>query len=259
MSMHLAAYTESQDSAALVNVAAVNDQVLTPSGGDGLVIPGDYNAVHAVAALGSDLTRAKLVAPSLDVKRINFEIIPHERGADSFTLAAPKIMRPIGPVVLDPGEVLTAQAAEDNAAADRSTVLVWLKKPGELPQMPAGDVRIVRWTGATALTANVWTDVPVTLDQDLPAGEYALVGIFARSATAQAVRAIIPGQIVRPGVPAIAAASEAAARFHNPLALRDFGGYEMGRFTNRQIPTLQFLATAADAAQDGEFYVIKTA
>jgi len=257
MSTHVIAYSGSINSASLTNLPFIQDSVLSPAGTTGLIVPGDFNALHAVAALGSDLTRAALKAPSLDVKRVNLEVYPHERGADIFTLTNPKLMRPIGDMVFDPGEVLTAQAAEDNAGADVETVVAWLKKPGALPAIPSGDVRMVRWAGTTTLVASSWTPVTLTLDQELPAGEYALVGIFANSATGIACRAIIPGQQNRPGVPVIAAASEAASRFSNAEFLKPFIGYEMGRFSNRQVPQLEFLALAADTAQTGLLFIVK--
>lgn len=257
--MHLCAFTESQDSATLVPVAAVQDSILTPSGGDNFVVPGDLNEVYAAAALGTDLTRARLRAPSLDVKRVNAEVYPHERGDDIFTLTNPKIMLPFGPLLLDPGETFGIEAAEDGVGATRAYGLVWLKKPGPLAPVPQGDVRCVRFTGATTLTANAWTACTLTLDQDLPAGEYALVGAFINGVSAIAARIIIPGQNNRPGVPCIAAASDAAARFSNAQFLKPFSGYEMGRFTNRQIPQIEVLASAADTAQNGLLWVVKTA
>lgn len=259
MGTHLVAYSASIDSATLTAITRVQDGILTPAGTTGFIVPADYTEVMAAAALGSDLTRAQIKAPSLDVKRVNAEIYPHERGADIFTLTNPKIMRPFGPLILDPGESLDALAAEDNAAGDIQRILYWLKKPGPLPPMPNNDVRIVRFTGATTLVANAWSAVTLTLDQELPAGEYALVGIWGFGATAIACRAILPGANYRPGVPCTAAASEAAARFSNAEFYRSFQGYEMGRFTNRQIPQLEFFASAADTAQGGLLWVVKTA
>ncbi|KKL23630.1 hypothetical protein LCGC14_2423500, partial [marine sediment metagenome] len=96
----------------------------------------------------------------------------------------------------------------------------------------------------------------MVLDQELQAGQYALVGFLPSSATIIAARSLIPGQVYRPGVPG-QVGLEAAARDFHPDFVEDFGGYEMGRFSNEAIPEIQFLAGAADAVLTVIFMLVK--
>lgn len=256
MATHLIAWTESQDSAALVPVNTVRDDIVTQIGVDRFRVPSDYKNIYAAAALGVDLTRAQIVAPSLEVVRATQEIIPHERGDDTFTLDGPRYFKPMRDIELDPFESLEFQAAEDGAGATRQYGLVWLKQPGNLPPVPEGPIIYARATSTQTLTANLWTTGSMTLEKELQAGQYACVGFLPSSATLIAARLLIPGQVYRPGVPGQVGAEEAARDFH-PDYLEDFAGYEMGRFSNEAIPEVQFLASAADAAEVVIFLLVK--
>ena len=76
----LVAYSESQDSATLVNVAALVDPHVRVVGDD-IVVPSALPYVGGVYAIGADLTRAQLVSPSIR-RRYPFEVTPIEIAAE---------------------------------------------------------------------------------------------------------------------------------------------------------------------------------
>lgn len=256
MSTHLVAYYESQAAATLTPVAAVPDTTITIPTRDRIRIPEGRTALYRAGALGSDLTRAQIVAPSLETRRETLEIIPHERGSDAFALAGPRYYKPMREVEFVSGEHVEVQVVQDSGGADLEIVLLWLKPPGPLPDMPAGPILTARATGTTTLVAGSWTATTLTLEKELAAGTYALVGFLAMSATGIAARVAIEGQVNRPGVPVLPGAEEDARDFH-PDVIEDFIGYEMGRFTNETIPQVEFLASAGDTAETVIFYLVR--
>jgi len=179
------------------------------------------------------------------------------KGAVKFPLGYVPICKPTTPVALTPTEEISVYAIQTGAAAERVYTLALLGSPTIEPA-PAGDIRVVRCTSATTLTANEWTSCKLTPDVALEAGTYALVGMVPISANAIAARAIITGQVYRPGVPALAGA-EADVKVHSKEWFEFFGGYLFGTFTHLTIPEIQFLSSAADTSEVVYLYIIKTA
>lgn len=244
---HLGGFTESQDSATLVNVAALADQQLTVSGDD-LRVPEGASKLLAAYALGPNVTRAMLVAPSL--RRIfNYEIKPIDVGAEP--AANPPFISLIDdPIQLDVDESVNAQAAEDGAGATRATILVLLGD--ESPRPVDGEIFTIRATNTSTLVANAWSNGALTFDQVLPAGEYAIVGARCECAGGQAFRFAFVGGGFRPGGLAGDAVSDLNVRGQR------FGGWgEWGRFKNTTPPTVDFLSNSADTSQVVDLDLIK--
>lgn len=247
MSTHLAAWFESVDQAALARINLVQDDILTPSGTERFLVPVDYHFLHMLAALGANITRAQFITPSLSVQRQNLEVTPRVEGAVAFSLDLIEVMKLMRPLSLAPTETMEAQTAEDGAGATAQYMLAWLG-PQQLPPMPDGVIRRVRATGTTTLTANAWSTVPLTLDNDLEPGTYALVNFIPNSATGIAARAAITGQTYRPGMPCLPGAEDVAMEY-NGANLERLGYYNMGTFTHINVPQFQFLASAGDTAE----------
>ncbi len=256
MSTHLSAWFQSVDQAALGRINFVQDGILTPSGTQRFLVPSDYRWLHWIAALGLNITRAQLVTPSLDVRRMNLEIIPRVEGAVAFELTSLQAMQLPRPLELRASETMEAQTGEDGAGATAQYMIAALG-PQSLPAMPAGEIRMVRATGTTTLTANVWTTVPLTLDTSLEPGRYRLVHFVPNSATGICARAIITGQNYRPGMPCTPGAEDVAMDF-NQESMEKLGFYDMGEFTHINVPSMQFLASAADTAERVFLYIIRT-
>lgn len=239
---HVAGFTESQDSATLANVAALSDQVLQIQGDD-LIVPDDLPFLMGYYGLGGNLTRAQLVSPSLRVTWAE-EIGSVDVAA---TPGSPYIWHNLGdmaiPLVSD--EALNALAAEDNAAAARATILVWLCD--QPPQPIVGfEVRSIRVTGAFTATANAWTNGSLTFSDTLPAGRYALVGARLVSTTLQAFRFVFKGGMYRPGAIGLTGVS----RIEDPIFRKGRLG-SWGEFQHNTPPSVDVLCNAADASFTG--------
>jgi hypothetical protein len=110
----------------------------------------------------------------------------------------------------------------------------------------------VRATGSTTLVAGQWTNVPLTLESQLPAGNYRIVRLIARSANGVAARVITPGSIWRPGVVCINSEGQVPARHFLEGRYGDFG-----TFSTVALPSVEFLASAADTTQEVYFGLVR--
>ena len=256
MVTHLAAYYQSIDATDLTAINTVVDDVLTRTGLTRFLVPSVNNYLHWAVATGVGLTRAQLVAPSLAVRRMSTEIAPRRRGARTLSLLGPEIFKPPRAIPLTPTEELEAQVVEDVTGVDALTALVCLG-PDVLPAMAAGDIRAIRATGEVDTVANVWNTLTVTPDLSLEPGTYELVGFIPISATCIAARALITGQVFRPGMPGLAGAEEAAADFDMAL-YKELMFYAMGSFTHLTVPQFQFLTSGIDTTETVLLYAIKT-
>jgi hypothetical protein len=158
-------------------------------------------------------------------------------------------------MALQAGETIEVQTSEDGAGATQQTVLVCVG-PTALPPVPAGDVMVMRATGTTTLGVRTWTTVPITLDSSLPVGNYALVGFLPISAGIIAARVLISTQNNRPGMLGLPGSESAAGDF-DPLTYARIMNYDMGHFSNRNVPQFQFFSISADTAETVFLYVVK--
>jgi hypothetical protein len=236
-------------------VSVVKDDVLTQSGTSRFYVPADVSYVHWKAALSTNLTRAYIKTPSLEVRRTLPDVVPHVNDAVSFPLNIFAVDKPFAPISLVPTEELSFYAL--TGANVRAYGLVSLG-PATLPPAPAGDIRVVRCTGSTTLVPNEWTSVPITPEISLEAGTYALIGFLPISSGCIAARAIITGQVWRPGVAGVAG-TEAAAKKLEPDYLKQLQGYLMGTFSHINIPVIQFLSSSADTSEVVYLFLVKTA
>jgi len=245
----LVGWTESQDSAVLVNVAALAAPHIRVNLDD-VIIPSEVPLLVATYALGPNLTRAQLVSPSLR-RLLNYEISPVEIAAEPLSPTAWVDMRD-HPIPLDPEEALNAQAAEDGAGATRATILAWLADKAITPIV--GDIRSTRVTNATTLVANAWTNGALTFADQLPAGRYACVGARFFGAGLQAFRMLFVGYTWRPGAIGFDTAADV-----DPFEFRcgRFGVW--GEFNHNTPPTVDFLSNSADTSQIGVLDLIKLA
>ncbi len=239
MGFTLVAYAEAQDSAALVNVAAVPDPHVSVFGDD-ITVPAAMSQLAAVAAIGLNITRAQVRSPSI-LGVFPFEVSPISVAAEPLSPTPfPEFFR--NPISLDPAEALNFQAAEDGAGAIQSNGLIWLTD-GSVNPMP-GEIFTIRGTGTTTVGTFVWANCPIILDENLPAGTYAVVGMRAESTTCLAARLVFVGGTWRPGVIGYDAVSD----LEDPIfRFGQLGNW--GEFRHDQAPTADFLCTAADAAQ----------
>jgi hypothetical protein len=160
-------------------------------------------------------------------------------------------------MILESTENLQLKASEDAGGASAVYGLLFLKPAGALPALADGDIRVIRATAAATLTANAWTTFTPVLEKDLEPGRYQLAGFLPSSATIVAARALITGQVSRPGMIGIQGA-EAVARHFLPHYLDKLMFYNMGEFSHTNIPQFQFLATAGDTSEVVILYLVRT-
>ena len=249
MPFSLVGWSESQDSAVLIEVAALADPHLT-SVGDIVRVPQFASHLVGLYALGLNVTRAQLRSPSLR-RILNLEVMPLDRFALPST-PLPIAMFPLSPIPLDVDEDITALAAEDAVGAIRTSIFAFL---ADGPFEPiTGQIFTVRATAAVTLGVGIWTNAALTFDQQLPAGEYQIVGATFRSTNLVAFRFVFPGGASRPG-----GIGNLAVNAVINAGQRRGGWGEWGRFRHTVPPTVDFLAFVADAAEAGEIDLIKVA
>jgi len=102
----------------------------------------------------------------------------------------------------------------------------------------------MRGAGTTTAAAGVWTQCPITWQDTLPAGIYAVVGLEFVGVTALAARVIFEDQVPRPGC----VGSGLLATGSNDIFLGGRLGI-WGRFNSNRMPNIEILCNAADTAQ----------
>lgn len=252
-------YSESQDNAALVNVAAIVDDHVTVTADD-ILVPKKTNMLAGVMGLGLNITLGRVSSPSLEAFNL-IDVAPLNVAAEPIS-NTPWMPLFDSPIPLQVNESLRFLAAEDGAGAQRSTGILWLMD--KIEPLPTANglklpIRTIRYTGSTTLVANTWSDVAITgagTIQTLKAGRYAHVGLRAITATGIAARVKYVGEQVdnRPGC----IAYDAVEDFENPLFRMGRLGV-WGEFEHNQLPLIQVLATAGDTTQEFLLDVIKIA
>jgi hypothetical protein len=166
------------------------------------------------------------------------------------------------PVMLKPGELLEADVLTGGGTAGQVVVLAWLDD--NVQSVVSGKIIPgVRATSATTLTANTWTPCPVTFDNTLPVGSYAIIGMHVESATGYAARCAIPGFPWRMGV----IPTKDTTSYFRPLYFRNgrwgspsSGQYvSWGAFINTTPPQIEMLALAGDTSETFLFDLVKIA
>lgn len=248
MTFHLAGFTESQDSATLVNVAAIADPMLTVSGDD-ITIPSGLNRLRFAYALGANTTRAQLASPTLrSLINENLELTPIDQAAEPTGTSAEGLLLRLN-MPLGVNEKLNALAAENATSAARSDVYVWLEDGIRIP-LPPGPIMSFRFTRANVVTANVWDNGALTLSvpAQIPAGTYAVVGMRATATGMKAARFVFPriGGVVqqnRPGTIGYDTVTET----ESPLWRRGGLGEVWGYMTETSLPTVDVVSVSTDS------------
>jgi hypothetical protein len=235
------AYSESQDSAVLANVAAVPDTLYRTSGDD-LFVPRSLGFLAGFLFLGVNFTQGQIWSPSI-LRRLGggYDVdqadIADEPGSP--TNFVDLFDRPV-PLAI--GEQLRTLAAEDGAGAQRTSAILFL---ADGPASPIeGDVISIRYTGVTTLVANAWTVGAITPTPTLPAGRYGLVGARVQSAGLRAARFISQDQMSRPGVIGTDADSD--------ITMTRFRRGELGswlEFEHDEPPQVEYFSASADTAE----------
>jgi hypothetical protein len=198
---------------------------------------------------GPNLTRARIDAPSL--RAFTPPRLPYLRRS-TVTGNEPALndFAHLG-LILRGAEEIAVQTSNDLGSGNQNHYAVLCVGPTLSPPSRGPDFW-VRATGNTTLVAHQWTNVPLTLESQLPAGNYRIVRFIARSANGVAARVITPGSIWRHGVICINAEGQSPHRHFVDGRYGDFG-----TFSTVALPSVEFLASQADNAQEVYFGLVR--
>jgi hypothetical protein len=235
--MHLGAFHEVIDPAgALVPIAAVQDDTVFTSGDD-MRVPIDLPFILGVAGLleATAALRAQVSSPSL--RRVsNLDIEPFGTGLAFSDLHAVDIHTD-NAVPVRGDEAVNFNINSNPAAATSQYGLIIFGDGAQAPV--SGDMISVRGTLALAAVLGEWASSNITFDQDLPIGNYDVVGMRVVEATGVAARLNFVGGAWRPGTPIANSVTEPDAHM-----LRHGKSGIWGTFHTNTPPTVDVLAAA---------------
>jgi hypothetical protein len=257
------AFVETQTAAALSGVAAVADRYYSVSGDD-LKVKAQAPFLAGLLQLGVTTPKyAEIRQPSLKVpyrfyKSALTTVVDHRAG---FTNLLKR------PLPLYPGEKMNAYV--QNATAEYSVIAAWLSS-GKITQAALDAVNpthVITGYADSALTANVWNEVAITWDQDLPKGEYCIVGMkvgsYLATCNPAVARLILKGEKAGAWHPGVITTEISADKtnFVNNLTgpdqvwplMRDIS------FQHDEKPDLEMLSLTADADHVVELQLVKVA
>jgi len=233
--MHLAAfYASVAASQTDLGIAPVVDPQLTTNA-NGMLLP-ETMRVHSVYASGLGVTQGRLSVPSLRVvaqprvNPVNKALYPvDDSPITRYYGQGPRILR---------SETFQAQLTTDATGGPNDSYLfAWLTTAPSSP--PGGDITTIRASSTVTCVAGSWVLGALTLEQDLPAGRYSVVGVDVIGATAQAMRLRFAGGGYCPGV----LVQQAAGQFFlDSFRMGQMGEY--GQFENSLPPQIDVLGTA---------------
>lgn len=245
---HTLAWTGSVVTATTTDLAPLADGIIQVQNSHFLP-PQDMSAFWAIA-YGTNLQRAQINTPRLRQR-------------------TPIYIRPIQPTLIGASNANSAEYDRNpqrfrgqeeiqinvtqNAGANQQITVV-MGLGDNLIAVPPGDVYIARATSTTALVANTWTQITYTMEQNLPAGRYAVVLIEYQSTNAQAIRANFDNQYWRPGCPGMAALGNRL-----PYWMYEYSLGVWGYFYTYSLPRIELLANGADAAHELYIHLIPLA
>lgn len=248
------AYSESQAASGLTLYAAVPDEHVTVSGDD-ITVP-TLSQVIAVQCFSANLQAARLVSPSL--RRVwNYDIFPflpsgnllteqavNEGGTATYNIEAGQGFCDMhtSPLPLVVSEKLNLKM-DNGGNAEQGYGIVWLADGPPTPER--GEIFTIKATASTTLTANAWTNASLTMEQNLPAGRYRVVGMAAKSAGLVAARLVFVGGTWRPGCLGKIAYNDKRPRLFRYGNLGAWGEFEFD-----QPPSVDFLSASADTSEE---------
>ena len=247
----IAFYESRAGTTALSEVAGLADQHVAVNG-DNITVPPSWDQIIAAWTGMSNATdvlvAARLSAPSMRDKTLldlaNLEAIA---AGGSLEPSSPTPLNVFldRPVQLVSGEFLNLlQAADGTTAANLCTGVVFLGDGNYSNPYSGKQIQTVRATSSTTLTANAWSACTLTLDQQLQAGRYAIVGMRAQSAGAKAARLVMQETAARPGV----IAYDGNGDIEHPMFRSGHMGV-FGTFVHTAIPQVEFLSLSADTSE----------
>lgn len=248
--LHLLAYTKaSAGGVTLEDLPGVQDGWATLSGSSHYLLPQNM-LVRAIYSLSPNLTAEQISQPTL--RRVALpSAVPYDIGTGPTSL--PAIDWLYHPYFQLGGTDELAVLQSDNAAGAIQKYAFILLQDQDVRNLPQGNVIQLRATAAITVGNKVWGAGTITLDQGIPYGQYAIVGMDVVGANLIAARLVFPTGGNKPGVIARTShANKPSPRFRNG----DLGVF--GYFNSTALPSVELFGSAAPTTQEFFIDVIKT-
>lgn len=256
MAKHLVAYENALTSTStFTKMSPASDTLVYVDGTNKIIQVPRTNLVTAFYSYGANFLLTQLTTPSLKANRVNVEWGEMDTTATQpiNTVGAIPPLQYVGdtPIALSIGEGLEVDYTGGGTAV--GTTGVWLSD-GAHDKVTGPLLHGVRATSSTTLTANAWTAASLTFDNQLPVGDYVVVGMAAFSATTVLARVAVSGSGWRMGVlggPITVSTRDRIfrdGRFENT----QLGSYEAWGgtgFRSTAPPQIEFFAGAADTSE----------
>lgn len=247
---HLAAFRGSVTNGTTnTAIAGVNDNALAKSSTGAFFAPGGCKIIAAEAG-GVNASRSRINSPAFRNVGLPY-IAPLNTGV---TAPSPPNIADYRPQGFRPAETdeISVEATHTDAAAQIQYALLWLAFSRKEPS--PGDALRLRFTSTITGVVGSWASGALTLDQNVPAGDYQIIGMDVFGTNLLGARLVFTGGGWRPGVLARnAVGSVPEEMFLN----RSMGVF--GEFNNTAIPQLEIFVEAANSAQEGYLDVVKIA
>lgn len=272
MAFHLAAYSGTIAVPGVRQLVPPVVDMYLPSSATGFVLPTAMKVVAAYAtspglSTGAGLQNARINAPSL--LRVSYPYIRPVSNNLGESQGNPNVMDLIAaPLSLPASETVSIEVVGGIVGQPpaRSPVLALLWFCDALSPVPPGEMFVLRCsaTGLPATRANVWSAIgPVSFDQSIPAGAYAVIGFEHWSPTAIAARLSFPGMYLRPGTLSSASPPSLLNQGFNAGIRSERLFYEggigvYGSFQSFAPPSLEVLTTNGDTTFEAYLTVIRT-
>lgn len=229
------------------DMPAISDPAVTVSPNGHFIFMFPPKVIGAYA-LEANLTRAKIQTPKTRALA-NPYLRPIDRAA-----AVPQRANYCDmvhtPIMLNPIDETQLLFSNNAGAAEPGFGALWIDDGNT--QFPRGNIFTVRGTTAFTPTLGAWSSAQITLDQVLPAGRYAVVGMELVGAGNFIGRLIFPLQQLRPGV----IASAAFGNFPGDYFHRGYMG-EFGQFESVAQPLIDVFCIVATANPEVYLDLIK--
>jgi len=262
MPFDLVAFIETQTATALSGVAAVADRYYDVYLDD-IKVKEQARFLAGLLQIGvttpkyCEVRQPSLKTPYRFFKAALSTVVDHRAG---FTNLLNR------PLPLYPREKLNVYL--QNATAEYSVVCLWLSN-GKITQAASDALnpthKITGYADQT-LTANIWNDVPITWDQDLPEGEYCVVGMrvgtYVAASTPLVARLQLKGKAAGGWHPGVISNEITADK---TLDVNNLTGPDQVwplmpeiSFTEDLMPDLEMLSLTADEDHIVELDLVKT-
>lgn len=239
-------WSESIDAGGVLSrIAAVPDSHVRTDGD--MIVVNEFNRfVGAFACVGASATQCRFLSPSLrktnlhHVRPLELAITP--AGIPNHSVNANNFLQ------LDENEGLEVEQNGNPAAAEQVSIAAWLASGAIQPV--SGKIITVNFSITLAQLAGAWAFSEITFTDELPVGNYTIVGAEFIISGGVVARFVPKGGANRPGCPTLA-----ASNFGRNTIFRQGGMGSWLDFKTTTPPGVEVLSSAAAVSATYQCYM----